>query len=58
MAGILIVGAIAVHAQAPAFEVVAIKPTPPDSRGGKFATMQGTNRFASLFNGQAPVARC
>jgi uncharacterized protein (TIGR03435 family) len=30
-----------------AFEVAAIKPTPPDFQGGRFITMQGGNRFVA-----------
>jgi uncharacterized protein (TIGR03435 family) len=34
-------------AQKPAFEVAAIKPTAPDWRGGRFATMQGVHQFVA-----------
>jgi len=55
--GILLVSVNGIFAQRPAggegavpsFDVATIKPAPPDTKAGRYITMQGTNRFMAKY---------
>ena len=42
-------GPAARESGAPAFEVATIKPAPPDTKAGRYITMQGTNHFVAKY---------